>query len=614
MQALVDLCNGPLENLPKRPLHSNRCSSTPSSHNLLVYNRLRSQSGRVFTEEDEANLEFLELFSASQGKSENSPHNQSKDWRQPSNSVPGFQAIPVKSQVQLRTHFGLTQNGASSDPQCRFLSVIQTTYNDRLLMLASFLESLRGSSRERLRATHDMLMLAFSFLDVTPDFFDYIFTFGHQSHVQEPFFSSFRQRTCLGPSRRALAIPELSRSGSEFEICYNLRSVEQNRAGSTEWRTRSCAVHHIFDTKNIRTSWIVIKGNSIIKDLIESATGANGESCPLLYQTLEGAYSASLAIHLIICHWAVQEWRWYVNHLDEQARRASKRTITAPVVLPSSPATPKSSFYLKPRTDTQKSNTSILAKIARTPTMLTEKMSISSPKPPPPAERTYTDPESGLSQPLPPHMTMKNSSDPTVKTAQPVLENSEDSDFSFAKLQRIQHLQEKANEAMLSIKLNIGVMRQIRQYYDGIVKSKHFPAIISQLCSDEIDHFSRQTDTFLEDLQSQVLRLQALVGLLEDRKTLVYRQIPVTRAARLSIDQLHSILEHQNTQINKLATKNMISMTEDMSNIARKTKIETVSMKVITVVTLFFLPGTFISVSLPLLARHPLTFLGCRPS
>ena len=37
-------------------------------------------------------------------------------------------------------------------------------------------------------------------------------------------------------------------------------------------------------------------------------------------------------------------------------------------------------------------------------------------------------------------------------------------------------------------------------------------------------------------------------------------------------------------------------MTTDMSEIARKTKTETVSMKIITLVTLFFLPGTFISV------------------
>jgi Mg2+ and Co2+ transporter CorA len=38
-------------------------------------------------------------------------------------------------------------------------------------------------------------------------------------------------------------------------------------------------------------------------------------------------------------------------------------------------------------------------------------------------------------------------------------------------------------------------------------------------------------------------------------------------------------------------------MTERMHDIAIKTKQETVSMRIITLVTLFFLPGTFISVS-----------------
>lgn len=41
----------------------------------------------------------------------------------------------------------------------------------------------------------------------------------------------------------------------------------------------------------------------------------------------------------------------------------------------------------------------------------------------------------------------------------------------------------------------------------------------------------------------------------------------------------------------------MESLTHDMSAVAHKTKSETVSMKIITLVTLFFLPGTFISVS-----------------
>jgi Mg2+ and Co2+ transporter CorA len=42
----------------------------------------------------------------------------------------------------------------------------------------------------------------------------------------------------------------------------------------------------------------------------------------------------------------------------------------------------------------------------------------------------------------------------------------------------------------------------------------------------------------------------------------------------------------------------MEKITVNMHEIAKKTKQETVSMKIITVVTLFFLPGTFISVSL----------------
>lgn len=46
----------------------------------------------------------------------------------------------------------------------------------------------------------------------------------------------------------------------------------------------------------------------------------------------------------------------------------------------------------------------------------------------------------------------------------------------------------------------------------------------------------------------------------------------------------------------RASTRNMEHMTNDMNDIARKTKTETVSMKIVTLVTLFFLPGTFISV------------------
>jgi len=46
------------------------------------------------------------------------------------------------------------------------------------------------------------------------------------------------------------------------------------------------------------------------------------------------------------------------------------------------------------------------------------------------------------------------------------------------------------------------------------------------------------------------------------------------------------------------STREIHSMTEEMNALTQKTKQETVSMRIITLVTLFFLPGTFISVCL----------------
>lgn len=50
-------------------------------------------------------------------------------------------------------------------------------------------------------------------------------------------------------------------------------------------------------------------------------------------------------------------------------------------------------------------------------------------------------------------------------------------------------------------------------------------------------------------------------------------------------------------ETSQLSARRMELMTEEMHFIAVKTKEETVSMRIITWVTLFFLPGTFISVS-----------------
>ena len=449
-------------------------------------------------------------------------------------------------------------------------------------------------------------MLCFTYHRAIPEVIEFLFAFGFQSDAQDPYFSSFFQRTCLSTQSSALAIPELAWSGYEIQMCYNLRSVEKSGSDPRDWSIRPCAVHHTLDMRNIRASWIVIKGNGVIQKRIEQATHGRDYDAISSFETLDRAFVASLSTHLVFCDWAAEQWRWYINNLEDQFQNTSKKALTAPVTRPSSSLAAHEEFRRNSRTGTQKSHGSFAARISRTGSMLTEKFSVSSAKPTPPTQRTYTDLETGLSQPLPPHIKVREDSDVALEQPQPepTFESSEEEDFSFAKLQTIQHIEEKAHGALLILKMNVNVISQLKQYYDTITKSSQFPKEIRKLCLGDLEQFELRINGILNDFQMRVLRLDTLLRLLGDRKALVHHVIHSVDA-RLNNPQLHSILEYQNTQTNKKSTKNMMSMTEDMNDIARKTKIETVSMKVITVVTLFFLPGTFISVCVIFFVSKP---------
>jgi len=68
------------------------------------------------------------------------------------------------------------------------------------------------------------------------------------------------------------------------------------------------------------------------------------------------------------------------------------------------------------------------------------------------------------------------------------------------------------------------------------------------------------------------------------------------------------------TQKAQMSAEKMEALTEQMNDIAIKTERETVSMRIVTIVTLFFLPGTFVSVSNvgPCLFSATLMSDGCR--
>lgn len=451
-------------------------------------------------------------------------------------------------------------------------------------------------SRDKLKVSREMLMLCFSHFQVIPEFFDFLFPFGFRSYKQDFYFSGFRQRTQLAEHWRNNA-PKDRPVRKKIQVCYNLKSVEPS--DTDVWSIRHCAVHHSFDMKEVRTSWITVKGNGLMKQRIESAISNHGPQGASDFKSIDRAFNASLETHLIFCDWSAENWRWYIIHLEDNFQHMTRKTLSAPVHVPILPALESDRFTVIPRTNTGRTDRSKISMFSRTQSQTTEnafrktalKHRLSTP-------RTYTNPDTGISQPLPPDEDKDEDDDERESPPKPNDNKPEDEnpDFSFDKLRKVHEIEEKANEAVLVLKQNISILAQLKQYYKSTSNHKSFPKDLADSCKDATDDFALRIDGLENDMQTQILRLETLLRLLGDRKTLVKQIMVQKQLAELKKDQLHSILDFQNFQANRYSTNSMSKMTEDMNDIARKTKIETVSMKVITLVTLFFLPGTFISV------------------
>lgn len=368
-----------------------------------------------------------------------------------------------------------------------------------------------------------MLVLCFTHFQVMPEFVEFLFPFGFQSYAQDFYFSGFRQRTQMAEQWRNTA-PSAKSTCKRFQICYNLKSVEPS--DSDTWSIRHCAVHHSFELKDVRTSWIIVKGDELMRQRIESATSDRGPHEPSEFKSLGGAFKTSLETHLIFCDWSAENWRWYINSLEERFQSMTRRAFSAPVHVPFSPVAGMHEFTPKSRTNTQMTDRSKTAMFSRTPTHFTEKGSFKPiMKHRKSAPQTYENPDTGISQPLPPDEDDDDDDDndepKTPLKQKDVQVKDENRDFSFGKLRKVHKFAEKANEAVLVLKQNVLVLAQLKKYYRSVSRRKDFPKDLAKSCKNAIDDFELRIDGLENDMQTQILRLDTLLRLLEDRKTLV---------------------------------------------------------------------------------------------
>jgi Mg2+ and Co2+ transporter CorA len=440
-----------------------------------------------------------------------------------------------------------------------------------------------GHSRDSLRVTRELFTNILTYRQVMPSFLDFVFSFGKQQHAEDFHFSGFRGEFCLSSTSQNLRIPELGRSGKNLQLCYSLRSVEPAPLEPVPWSIRQTAFYHSFDVESGQASWIIIKGNDCMKNRVMLETqGPNGPDLRC-FDTINQCFSSALATHLLFCEWSAENWRWYINRLEEKVQDITRRTLDKSIYAPGTSGVAVGG-------STRESNTSIKSVKrswsfkAPSRTLTFERFNVpEEPKAPRFFNESSPKPNGRPPPPvLPPGVKSETQGAPNDASAT----QYQPEPFQFDEVRRIQLIEERANETLLILKTNTTVQEELKHYYSSLAKTNDIPQEIKELCGSDLTDFCKRINSLQNDFRMQQARLETLLRLLADRKTLLY-----------------GILDYQNMQASKaLAEKgqqsaeSMENVTLQMHEIAVQTKQETVSMKIITLVTLFFLPGTFISV------------------
>ena len=380
-----------------------------------------------------------------------------------------------------------------------------------------------------------MLTLALTYFQAPADLVDFLLPFGQQGGAPDFHFTAFRQRTRLSQRRRGLSILELGWSGRDLQISYNLKCVENSGSKSRpKWSARHFAICHTFDVENIRQTWITVKGDQLIQRRLSAATSDRGLPELRDFSSIDRAFAASLEVHLLLSEISVQNWRWYINHLGNHFEDLSRRTISDDIDVPpmTPPASPPLSPILEPtdfarptRNLTDLSIKSVRSTLSWKRATTWKTMSSIDEKIERPETsgglHLYTDPETEETVPLPPGMTPADLDKPPAPPGSPKLDEYGQQEFAFSDLQDIHHVDSKANEAALVIKHNRNILSQIREYYQYVTKSKDFPRAILDQCEEDLSHFYMRIKGIEMDFQIQAERIENLLKLVADRKTLV---------------------------------------------------------------------------------------------
>jgi hypothetical protein len=130
----------------------------------------------------------------------------------------------------------------------------------------------------------------------------------------------------------------------------------------------------------------------------------------------------------------------------------------------------------------------------------------------------------------------------------------------------LQPWSDKIKESIMIIDANLEIIMALRKFYRDLRKQRHFPPELAKSCADDIADFTAHLDQITADFKKHASRARLLVDAISDSKKLIIQHLQGQATERT--EQLNINLEK-----------------------------EAIVMRIVTLVTLFFLPATFVSVS-----------------
>ncbi len=134
--------------------------------------------------------------------------------------------------------------------------------------------------------------------------------------------SSFLHQTSLSTPPMTALLSDLGRSGRQFQLCYNLKTVCRDTSFSTLWPGQEWVVHeavfyHQFDVEEGTALWIVAHKNPSIREKFGDTKSIDNNTRDRELNILEHGFQRSLSTHLFFCQRSAEGWNSYLKELED---------------------------------------------------------------------------------------------------------------------------------------------------------------------------------------------------------------------------------------------------------------------------------------------------------